>query len=67
MQDDIQYPPIHWHSNTERPKFGSLVTWIGVGSPAQVDGRYDGKAWYRDDGKAAVTDAEQIVQWRYRR
>lgn len=67
MRDDIQYDPIRWHNNTEKPRFGSRVTWIGVGSPAQVDGRYDGQAWYRDDGKPAITDSDQIVQWRYRR
>lgn len=67
MTDDVQYAPVAWHGPRETPRFKSRVTWIGIGSPQQIDGRYDGLAWYRDDGKPAVVGADQIVQWRYRK
>ena len=68
MPDDTQYPPIRWHAPTEQPRFGSRVTWIGVDSAKQIDGRYDGaNVWRADKGGAEVIGADQIVQWRYRR
>lgn len=67
MTDNIQYPPIRWHYPPEMPAWKREVTWVAVGSPQQIDGRYDGLAWYRDDGKPTVTGENQIVQWRYRR
>jgi hypothetical protein len=68
MSDDPQYQPIRWHYPPEFPIWKRNVTWVAVGSPQQIDGRYDGNGiWYRDDGKRAVTGENQIVQWRYRR
>jgi hypothetical protein len=63
-----QYPPIRWHAPTESPRFGSSVTWIGITSAKQIDGRYDGNSTWRPDvGGKETIGAENIVQWRYRR
>ena len=67
MPDDI-YPPIHWHSNTELPKYRRTVTWVGVSSPVQVDGVYDGGGVLRPDGGGKeVRLPGEVVQWRYRK
>ena len=66
MPDDI-YPPIHWHANTELPQYRRAVTWIGVESPKQVDGIYDGGGVLRaDKGGREVRLPGGVVQWRYR-
>ena len=68
MNDDIQYPPIRWHAPTETPQFGRRVTWIGIASPRQIDGRYDGaNIWRPDSGGKETVGPDKIVQWRYRR
>jgi len=67
MPDDPQYPPIHWHSNTEMPGYRRAVTWIGTESPRQVDGVYDGGGVLRPDkGGREVRLPGGVVQWRYR-
>ena len=68
QQDDLQFALLRWHGPTERPRFNSRVTWIGINSPRQIDGRYDGNdTWRPDSGGKETVGADKIVQWRYRR
>ena len=68
MSDESQYPTIRWHASSETPKFGSRVTWIGIGNARQIDGTYDGgNVWRADAGGKETIGPDAIVQWRHRR